>query len=141
MERQKIENETNSEASPTTRRAILLGGAAGLATVAAVSLAKVSPAGAASGDDMVLGDLNNAGEDETNLISSTGGATLGLINTGGGWSLWASDNGDGEWGDRQGWQSYFRSRLQLVQRFAGGEGVELRREQCRPGRDRQRVER
>lgn len=97
MEREQWENEQGTKAPPTTRRAILLGGAAGLAAIAASTLAGAGPAEAATASDyMVLGELNNAGADETSIVSSSSD-TLNVVNTSG-IGLFAYDNGGGEYG-------------------------------------------
>ncbi|MGD0085070.1 MAG: hypothetical protein ABSD78_18015, partial [Acidimicrobiales bacterium] len=60
MDREQTEKDQGTEASGKTRRAILLGGAAGLAGLAASAMAKAPRADAASGDYLVLGEFNTA---------------------------------------------------------------------------------
>ncbi|MGO8876066.1 MAG: hypothetical protein ACLQNG_09935 [Acidimicrobiales bacterium] len=91
MEREKAETTEARETPSTTRRALLLGGTAGLAGIAACTFAGATPAGAASGDDMVLGASNDAGSSETDITSSVDTCTLGAVNSGAGYAIQASD--------------------------------------------------
>jgi hypothetical protein len=96
VKQREIENEDGTDTARTTRRAMLFASAAGLAAVAAGSVASASPAAAANGSAVLLGQENDATSDTE--IVSTSLSTLKAVNRGGGTSLFAFDNGGGGYG-------------------------------------------
>lgn len=90
-----------------SRRALLVGGAAGIAAMAAAAVAKASPASAelTSNTVVTLDYRNDGGAAETEILSENPanngvyGATLAITNLGGGNGLVCSDNGNGEFGE------------------------------------------
>ncbi len=75
MERERPETTAASEASLTTRRALLLGGAAGLAGMTASLVVGAEPAGAANAKPVELGESNVA----TATTSVTNGDWVALL--------------------------------------------------------------
>ena len=85
-----IENGRGEQASATsqrrTRRHILAGGAAAVGAVAAEALARATPAAAANGDPITMGQLNQASSN-TSINNSGGDTTFTALGTSGGTAL------------------------------------------------------
>jgi hypothetical protein len=68
MGREQTESEKGTEASATTRRAMLLGGAAGLAGLVADSVISAQPASATEGQNVHLGKDNKGATARTGIL-------------------------------------------------------------------------
>ncbi|MGO9559785.1 MAG: hypothetical protein ACLPQS_06990 [Acidimicrobiales bacterium] len=78
MERDETENEKGTDTSATTRRAILLGGAVGLAGLVAESVISAQPAGATEGQNVLLGK-DNAGATARTGVFYQDNTVLGVL--------------------------------------------------------------
>lgn len=78
MDCDKAENDKGTEVSATTRRAILLGGAAGLAGLVAGSVISAEPASAAEGGNVLIGE-DNSGATARTAVFYTGNTAVGVL--------------------------------------------------------------
>src|ERR1022692_2178527 len=78
MEHEPVENDKGNEVSAATRRAILLGGAAGLAGLVADSVISAQPAGATEGQNVLLGNDNEGATARTGIFY-TGNTVLAVL--------------------------------------------------------------